>query len=74
MQYEAYCGIRKVKEDKVRRNPIGARSLEGLGASGKLGLDGLSLFMYPNWFFNGSFYHLEGGKEVFRRILWFSLQ
>ena len=48
MQYEAYCGIRKVKEDKVKRNPIGARSLEGLGASGKLGLDGLLLFMYPN--------------------------
>ena len=48
MQYEAYCGIWKVREDKVRRNPIGTRSLEGLGASGKLGLDGLLLFMYPN--------------------------
>ena len=48
MQYGAYCEIRKPKENKVRRNPIGVRSLEGLGASGKLGLDGLLLFMYPN--------------------------
>ena len=35
-----YCEIREVKEDKVRRNPIGARSLEGLGALGRLGLKG----------------------------------
>ena len=27
---------------------VGARSLEGLGASGRLGLVGLLLFMYPN--------------------------
>ena len=45
----AYCGIREAKEDKVRRNPIGARSLEGLGALGTLGLEGLLLFMYPNF-------------------------
>ena len=44
----AYCRIREVKEDKVRRNPVGARSLEGLGALGRLGLEGLLLFMYPN--------------------------
>ena len=48
MQYEVYCGIWKVREDTVRRNLIGARSLEGLGASGRLGLEGLLLFMYPN--------------------------
>ena len=40
MQYEAYCGIQKVREDKVRRNPVGARSLEGLGTLGRLGLEG----------------------------------
>ena len=45
----AYCGIREAKEDKVRRNPVGARSLEGLGALGRLGLEGLLLFMYPNF-------------------------
>ena len=44
----AYCGIREAKEDNVRCNPAGARSLEGLGALGRLGLEGLLLFMYPN--------------------------
>ena len=45
----AYCGIREAKEDKVRHNPVEARSLEGLGALGRLGLEGLLLFMYPNF-------------------------
>ena len=45
----AYCRIQEAKEDKVRRNLIGARSLEGLGALGRLGLEGLLLFMYPNF-------------------------
>ena len=49
MQYGAYCGIRKVREDKVKHNHVGARSLEGLSASGRLGLEGLLLFMYPNF-------------------------
>ena len=31
------CEIWKTREDKVRRNPVGVRSLEGLGASGMLG-------------------------------------
>ena len=45
----AYCGIREVKEDKVRRNPVGTKSLESLGALGRLSLEGLLLFMYPNF-------------------------
>ena len=45
----AYCGIQEAKEDTVRLNPIGARSLEGLGALGRLGLKGLLLFVYPNF-------------------------
>ena len=45
----AYCGIWEAKEDKVRRNLFGARSLEGLGALGRLGLEGLLLFMCPNF-------------------------
>ena len=44
-----YCEIWEVKEDKVRCNPVGVRSLEGLSALGKLGLEGLLLFMYPNF-------------------------
>ena len=39
----------KLKKTKVRRNLIGARSLEGLGTLGRLGLEGLLLFMYPTW-------------------------
>ena len=49
MQYEVYCVIWKVREDKVRRNPVGVRSLEGLSALGKLGLEGLLLFVYLNF-------------------------
>ena len=45
----AYSGTREAKEDKIRRNFVGARSLEGLGALGRLGLEGLLLFMYPNF-------------------------
>ena len=44
----ANCGIRKAREDMVQRNLVEARSLEGLGALGRLGLEGLLLFMYPN--------------------------
>ena len=47
----AYCGIWEVKEDTVRLNPVGEKSLEGLGALGKLGLEGLLLFMYPHFIF-----------------------
>ena len=45
----AYCGIQESKEDKVWHNLVGARSLEGLGALGRLGMEGLLLFMYPNF-------------------------
>ena len=45
----AYCGIREAKKDTVRRNLVGARRLEDLGALGRLGLEGLLLFMYLNF-------------------------
>ena len=45
----AYCGIREAKEDIVRLNPVGARSLEGLDALRRLGLEGLLLFIYLNF-------------------------
>ena len=47
----AYCGIRKVKEDKVRCNPAGTRSLKGLDALDRLTLEDLLLFMYLNYIF-----------------------
>jgi len=43
----AYCRIQYAKEDKVRLN-LGVRNLEGLGVSGRLGLEGLLLFIYLN--------------------------
>ena len=45
----AYCGIRKAKENMVRLNLIRVRSLEGLHALGRLGLEGLLLFVYLNF-------------------------
>ena len=33
----------KLEKKKVRRNLVGARNLEGLGALGRLGLEGLLL-------------------------------
>ena len=44
----ANCKIWNAKEDTVWRNLVGARSLEGLGAFGRLGLESLLLFMYPD--------------------------
>ena len=45
----AYCGIWKAKEDMVRLNLVGSRSLEGLGAFDRLDLEGLLLFVYTNF-------------------------
>ena len=39
----------KLKKTKVRCNLVRARNLEGLGTLGRLGLEGLLLFMYPNF-------------------------
>ena len=41
----------KLEKKKGRRNLVGARSMEGLGTSGRLGLEGLLLFIYPNYIF-----------------------
>ena len=49
LMQQAYCRIQEAKKDKVRCNPIRARSLEGLDALGRLGLKGLLLFMYSNF-------------------------
>ena len=62
------AGSRKLDKTRFRG------SLEGLGALGRLGLEGLLLFVYPNLLCNGSIYHLEGGGEVFRRVLRFPLR
>ena len=43
------AGSNKLEKTKVRRNFVGARSLEGLCTLGRLGLKDLLLFMYPNF-------------------------
>ena len=45
----AIAGFDKLEKTKVRHNLVGAKSLEGLGILGRLGLEGLLLFMYPNF-------------------------
>ena len=41
----------KLEKKKVRRNLVGARNLEGLGALDRLGLEGPLLSIYPNYIF-----------------------
>ena len=41
----------KLEKTKVQNNLVEARNLEGLGTLGRLGLEGLLLFMYPNFIF-----------------------
>ena len=64
----------KLEKKKIRRNLVGARSLEGLGTLGRLGLEGLLLFMYPNYIFWWIIDRLEGGGEVLYWELRFPLQ
>ena len=45
----AIAEFSKLEKTKVRRNLIGVRSLEGLNTLGRLGLEDLLLFMYPNF-------------------------
>ena len=39
----------KLEKTNFKRNLVGAKSLESLGTLGRLGLEGLLLFMYPNF-------------------------
>ena len=43
------AGSDKLEKTKIQRNLVGAKSLEGLGTLGRLGLEGFLLFMYPNF-------------------------
>ena len=50
-----------------------SRSLEGIGTLGRLGLEDLLLFVYPNLLSSRSIYRLEGDGEVFHQVLQFPL-
>ena len=54
----------KLEKTKVRRNLIRARSLKGLVTLGILVLEGLLLFVYPNFILYWIIDHLEGDREV----------
>ena len=41
----------KLEKTKVQYNLFEVRSLEGLGTLDRLGLEGILLFMYPNFIF-----------------------
>ena len=45
----AIAEFSKLKKTKVQCNLVGVRSLDGLGTLGRLDLEGLLLFMYPNF-------------------------
>ena len=49
--YDLVAESGKLEKKKVRRNLVGARSLKGLGALGRLDLEGLLLSMYLNYIF-----------------------
>ena len=68
------AGSDKLEKTKVPRNLVGARSLEGLGTLGRLGLEGLLLFMYPNFILQWIIDRLEGGGEVLHQELRFPLR
>ena len=44
-----YREIRKAKEEIGSAQPRWSRSFEAFGTLGRLGLEGLLLFMYPNY-------------------------
>ena len=50
---------------------VAARILEGLGTSGRLGLKGLLLFMYPNRFSSGSFTAWRAVERFFAEFFGF---
>ena len=60
-----YCEIRKTKEDTIRLNLVEARNLENLGAMGRLRLEGLLLFVHPNFILWWIILPLEGRRRGF---------
>ena len=53
---------------------VGSRSLEGSNTLGRLGLEGLLLFVYSNFILQWINFDLEGRREIFCRVLRFPLR
>ena len=68
---ELNCMIRRAREDKASLSQLveGAWTVRVHG----VGLEGLLLFMYSNFYSSGLIFCLEGDGEVFRRVLRFPL-
>ena len=64
MQHGTYCRIRRARQDKGSTKPHWSGSLEGLGRSGRLGLEGLLLTHVSELIVQWIDYCLEGGGEV----------
>ena len=65
------CMIRRAREDKASLSQLveGAWIVRVNG----VGLEGLLLFVYSNFFSSGLIFFLEGDGEVFHRVLRFPL-
>ena len=62
-------GILRDPESQRRHDSVKSicsRSLEGSNTFGRLGLEGLLLFVYSNFILQWIDYRLEGSREVFR--------
>ena len=57
--------------EKVDKTWLREALLEGLGALGRLSLECLFLFVYPNLLSSGSIFHFEGDREVFAEFFGF---
>ena len=73
MQY-VYCGIQKAREDMVRLNQLVAGAWRAQVHSVDKAWRVFCYSCTQTLFSSGSFYRLEGGGEVFRRILRFPLR
>ena len=70
----AYCEIWKAKEDMVRLNQLAAGAWRAQVHSVDKAWRVFCYSCTQTLFSSGSFYRLEGGGEVFRRILRFPLR
>ena len=60
------CGIWKVREDKIPRSSLVVTAWRAQVLWGRLGFEGLLLFMYSNFILWWIDFDFEGRKEVFR--------
>ena len=65
---ELNCVIQRVKEDKALSSQLVAGAWKAQVHGGRLGLEGLLLFVYSNSFSSGSIYYLEVAERFFAKF------